>query len=523
MKTPIKGKAPAPATLAKTLFKLERRGEYEAAMAKLSGVWNDKTVLPDVSDYEPEDAAELLLRCGSIFGFLGNLKLLPGSQERSKDLLTGARFRFLEIGNTEKIAECENYISLAYWRTGEFNEAENWVEESLSHDLSNSNKTRLYSHLVKALINYSLKRHKENLEYLIAVEKYFLDSDDPYLNGDFHNRLGLVERSLGNTDRALRSYNLARHYYHKARNKSHEGMAANNVAWIYKELKEFALAHEAIDSAILLFRKAKEKVREACSLDTKASIYLDSGDYPEALKTIEKSISILKHCHNSDYLAEAYLTKSKAQIKFDDFPGGTLTLLDAMNIARVLLDEKMVQRLALEFEAVVNEKSAVRLIDKLEPVLKEKSGLPSSDAEKIRKEFDLALSFAGEDRKFVEQVYWELEKENISVFYDRSEETEIYLWGKNLATTLSDVYRLHSEYVVIFISEYYARKIWTKHEFQSVLAGALSEKPDYILPARFDDTEIPGLLPTTAFWDLRGETAKTFAKKIIRKLGKLRK
>ena len=50
---------------------------------------------------------------------------------------------------------------------------------------------------------------------------------------------------------------------------------------------------------------------------------------------------------------------------------------------------------------------------------------------------------------------------------------------------------------------------------------ALNEQREYVLPARFDDTELPGLLPTVAFLDLRRETPQSFAQKIIRKLEKL--
>lgn len=44
--------------------------------------------------------------------------------------------------------------------------------------------------------------------------------------------------------------------------------------------------------------------------------------------------------------------------------------------------------------------------------------------------YDVALSFAGEDRKYVEAVAVELKKLGIQVFYDKFETTD--LWGKDL-------------------------------------------------------------------------------------------
>ena len=116
-------------------------------------------------------------------------------------------------------------------------------------------------------------------------------------------------------------------------------------------------------------------------------------------------------------------------------------------------------------------------------------------------EYDVALSFAGEDRTFVEQVEKHLTAAGVKVFYDRNEEVD--LWGKDLYTHLDSIYRQRARYCVMFISQAYARKVWTNHERESAQARAFSENAEYILPARFDDTEIPGVRPTTGYIDLR--------------------
>lgn len=93
-------------------------------LAELRHIWGDTTVFPNVDDFEPRTAAEVVLRCGALIGFLGQIKQIPNAQEKSKNLLTEARNRFLDIYDVEKIAECENYLALAYTRTGELVEAE---------------------------------------------------------------------------------------------------------------------------------------------------------------------------------------------------------------------------------------------------------------------------------------------------------------------------------------------------------------------------------------------------------------
>ena len=72
----------------------------------------------------------------------------------------------------------------------------------------------------------------------------------------------------------------------------------------------------------------------------------------------------------------------------------------------------------------------------------------------------------------------------------------------------------------MFISRHYAEKVWTKHERRSALARALEERVEYVLPARFDDTEIPGLRPTIHYQDLRNLTPVQLGDLILQKLGR---
>jgi hypothetical protein len=55
----------------------------------------------------------------------------------------------------------------------------------------------------------------------------------------------------------------------------------------------------------------------------------------------------------------------------------------------------------------------------------------------------------------------------------------------------------------MFISAEYASRIWTSHERRSAQARALEEKGrEYILPIRFDDTDLEGLSPTVGYLTL---------------------
>jgi hypothetical protein len=131
--------------------------------------------------------------------------------------------------------------------------------------------------------------------------------------------------------------------------------------------------------------------------------------------------------------------------------------------------------------------------------------------------YDVVLSFAGEERSYVDQVASALKTKGINLFYDDYERAA--LWGRNLYTHLDWVYRVAGRFCVVFISKNYAKKVWTNHERESAQARALTENKEYVLPARFDDTEIPGILPTIGYVDLRGMEPAALAELLQEKLG----
>jgi len=132
-------------------------------------------------------------------------------------------------------------------------------------------------------------------------------------------------------------------------------------------------------------------------------------------------------------------------------------------------------------------------------------------------QYEVALSFAGEQREYVEEVERVLQSWGISVFYD--EFAPVQLWGKNLAEEFQDVFENRADYVVMFISEAYVEKAWPNHERQSILSRAVQNKGEYILPVRFDDTPVPGLPTAIKYEQACDHTPAELAVMIAEKLG----
>ncbi len=127
--------------------------------------------------------------------------------------------------------------------------------------------------------------------------------------------------------------------------------------------------------------------------------------------------------------------------------------------------------------------------------------------------WDVALSFAAAQRDYVEQVARALKARGVRCFYDADQ--LVRLWGRNLAEELPRIYSRESAAVVVFISADYAEGDWTRLECRAALARAVREAGVYVLPARFDDSELPGLLPDVVAVDLRRYTPGQFADLVV--------
>ena len=132
--------------------------------------------------------------------------------------------------------------------------------------------------------------------------------------------------------------------------------------------------------------------------------------------------------------------------------------------------------------------------------------------------WDVALSFAGAQREYVGQVAAALKARGVRCFYDADEQAR--LWGTHLAEELPRIYARESAAVVVFVSADYAGD-WTRLERRAAFSRAVVEAGVYVLPARFDDSEMPGLLPDVMAVDLRRYTPGQFANLVAEKLADL--
>lgn len=118
-------------------------------------------------------------------------------------------------------------------------------------------------------------------------------------------------------------------------------------------------------------------------------------------------------------------------------------------------------------------------------------------------EYDVAISYANEDREVAEQIAIKSQKKGISVFFDKFYKSD--LWGKSLSKWFKKTYAKSSRFVLVLVSQYYPVKDWANFEFDIAREEEKKRKEEFILPVRLDNTIILGLPRDKAYLDFNKE------------------
>lgn len=138
--------------------------------------------------------------------------------------------------------------------------------------------------------------------------------------------------------------------------------------------------------------------------------------------------------------------------------------------------------------------------------------------QKPTKRFRVALSFAGENRNFIEAVADKLSAAlgRPSVFYDRYYESE--LARPNLDTYLIRIYHEESELIAIFFCADYAQKEWCGLEWRAIRDVLKQKRDSEIMPFKFDHSEVDGLLSIDGYIEINGKGPADVARLILERL-----
>jgi DNA-binding NtrC family response regulator/Tfp pilus assembly protein PilF len=294
---------------------LEYSGNYEAARGALGSIWQKIGERPDLSRLDPYGSAEVLLRVGSLTGWLGSSTGLSGAQDLAKDLITESQRLFESIGNRDKRAEAQIELSLCYWREGAYSEARIILLDAYENTDEANKEQKLIALTRVAEMERASSYYEDALKTLAQAAPLLDQTDSNTAKGRYHitkalayKNLSVLEKRTDYADKALIEYSAASYYYQQAKHLRYYARVENNIGNLLLTLNRFDEAHEHFNRARDLFKAYNDKTNIALVDESRAKTFLAQGRLLDAEKTVCKSISIYEHLEQYALLAEALAT-----------------------------------------------------------------------------------------------------------------------------------------------------------------------------------------------------------------------
>ena len=320
---------------------LEEAGEFEHAAKTLSGFWNGLLNRPKTQGLNEDAKAELLLRTGTLTGWLGSAKQASGAQEAAKDLISESAAIFERLEMTEKVAEARVDLAVCYWREGGLDEARVTLRLVLDSLGESRNEQRLRALLNSALVEWTATRDRDALRICTEAAPLFNLSFNHALKGKFHNTYAAVLRGVGTAEKrddyidlALVEYAAASYHFEQVGHKRFQARVENNVGFLFATIGRFREAQEHLTHSRALSLSVGDHGGAAGAEDSRAQAFLLEGKYEQAEKAARVAVRSLRQGGEQVMLAEALTTHGKALARLKQTHIAKTTLDQAVEIAQ---------------------------------------------------------------------------------------------------------------------------------------------------------------------------------------------
>lgn len=297
---------------------LEYKGEYERAQQALKAYWPRIGERPRTKDLRASTAAEVLMRAGVLTGIIGSKQQFADAQETAKNLISESLTIFESRNDAKKIAEAQTELALSYWRTGEFNEARDLLEDALSQPALDT-EVKAKAVLRLAIVEHQARESHKALHVLTGNAELFQTIDNQTLKGSYYSSLANVLRGLweieGGTDyldRALVEYAAASYHFEQAQHRPYQAVIENNLGLLYFKIDSYDEAHEHLDRARRLQVSLKDISSAAVVDESRACVFLKQGRVTEAERAARSAVINQEKSGQHASLAEALTTHGRA-------------------------------------------------------------------------------------------------------------------------------------------------------------------------------------------------------------------
>jgi CheY-like chemotaxis protein len=388
----------------------EHRGQYDAARDALGELWQGVGKRPALEGLSVLTVAEVLLRAGTLSGWLASAAQDQAAQAAAKDLISESITRFQALGELIMAAAAQSDLGYCYWREGAYDEGRVLYAEALNK-LTDKDDPELRAKILirSVLVESCSGRYTDAFRILTDSAALFEDSNNDALKGKFHNDLAGVltclsmsERRTDYIDRAIIEYTAASHHFEKAGHTNYHASSENNLGFLHYTIGRYEEAHEHLNAARRLFADVQNKGRIAQVDETRARVLLEQGKLRGAESAIREAVRVLSTGGEQALLAEALTTQGRVLSKLGNFVESLNTLRRAATLAEEAGAVEDAGRALLslmeEHASRITEHELLEAYERTHNLLKE-----TQDAETIKRLRACAMRIVSERRASLSQ------------------------------------------------------------------------------------------------------------------------
>ncbi len=519
------------------------RGQYEDAREALGSIWQGVGNRPPMEGLSPLAAAEVLLRCGVLSGWIGSGQHTGGAQDAAKALIVEALGAFESLDQASKVSEARYELGICYWRLGALDEARVTLDEALRGIPEGSSELRAKILIRRTLVEISAGRYHEAWSMLEEEASTFNAATDA-AKGRWHGQRALVLRRMATaegradySDRAIIEFTAAIYHYDLANHTRHCGSNLNNLAMLLYRLGRYEETHEYIDRARAIFVNQKDTFVVAQVDDTRARISIAEGRYEEALDVIEGAVRALEDCVDQALLADAMAVQGVALARLGEHGRSVETLKSAIDLAEragvpenaghaalTLLEEHgghlsvaEVYDTYLRADRLLSHSRDMEAIARLRNAAR-RALLGSRHDREMSRPLTVFLCHSSKDKAPVRDLYRRLLKEKVDAWLDEEKLSPGDEWEPEIIKAIRS-----SDVVIVCLSNSSVSKVgFVQKEIRHALNVA-EEQPEgtaFLIPLRFEACTVPDRLTRWQRVDLYDDHGFQLLLRALRKRAK---
>ena len=293
----------------------EERGDYEAAAMALKQWW-EVGEEPQIDALDLHAKAHVLLRAGTVYGWLGSAEQIAGAQKVAQGLLQSSMTLFKLINEETHAVEAQIESAYCYWREGAFDLARTNLRAALNRLPDTEGDLRLNALVRSAVVEQTSKHLHEAFNLLILAQPLAKASRNHSLKGRFYTELattlkniGLEEQRGDYTNRALFEFAAASFHFEQVGHTRNRAVIENNIGFLLLTLGQYKSAHVRLERACELATRLQDRVLTAQFDETRAQLFLAEQRYTEAEGVIQGAVTTLEQGGQLALLAEALTTQ----------------------------------------------------------------------------------------------------------------------------------------------------------------------------------------------------------------------